>query len=261
MIRIERHDDVVRVDMSTRRSRLAGFSVSAYLVRGMLIDCGFPAASGEFERLLQQERLQGVFVTHAHEDHAGNIEAVARRGIPIAAHRDTLQQTRSPAPLAPYRRFTWGEAQPLRSSVVPFDDESLTMLHTPGHAGDHHVVWDASTRTVFAADLFIGVKVRVAHAHERPRLLVASLRQVLALEPLRVFDAHRGLLPAPLETLRAKVAWTEAMIGEVERLFNDGMPAARIARTVLGRRGMTDVVSAGEYSRVNLVRAVLAEPR
>lgn len=259
MIRIERHADVVRFVMSTRRSRLAGVSVSAYLVSDVLIDCGFPDVAREVDRLLQPEALRGVIVTHVHEDHAGNVEAVARRGIPLAAYPETLAYAREPAPLPAYRRFTWGEPAPLRSSHVPFHPEGLEMLHTPGHSPDHHVVWDASTRTLFSGDLFLGVKVRVAHHDERPRQLVASLRRVLALDPARVFDAHRGLLSAPQESMRAKLAWTEDVIGRIETLANTGMPTDRIARAVLGTKDANDFLSTGQYSRVNLVRAVLVE--
>lgn len=259
MIRTERHGDVVRFEMFSRRSRLIGFSVSAFLVRGSLVDTGFPRVGDEVEQLLAHERLQGVMVTHAHEDHAGNIARVARRGIPIAAHPDTLAHSRTPQPLAPYRRFTWGEPLPLVSPVTPFDPDGLEMIHTPGHSRDHHVVWDSATGTLFAADLFIGVKVRVAHEYEEPRRLVESLKRVVALAPARVFDAHRGLLPDALPAMRAKVAWTEETIGAVERLARDGMPPARIARDVLGRRDRNDHFSRGEYSRANLVHAILHE--
>lgn len=259
MIRTERHGDVVRFEMFSRRSRLVGFSVSAYLVRGTLVDTGFPRVGDEVEQLLANERLQGVMVTHYHEDHAGNIARVARRGIPIAAHPDTLAFSRAPTPLAPYRRFTWGDPLPLVSPVTPFDPDGLEMIHTPGHSRDHHVVWDPSTGTLFAADLFIGVKVRVAHEYEEPRRLVASLKQVVALAPARVFDAHRGLLPDAPSAMRAKIAWTEEMIGRVERLARDGMPPARIARDVLGSRDRNDHFSLGEYSRANLVHAILHE--
>ncbi len=259
MIRTERHDDVTRFDMSTRRSRLAGFSVSAYLVRGVLIDCGFPAVGDEVDALLLRERLEGVIITHFHEDHAGNVEGVAQRGIPIAAHADTMARVRAPIPLAFYRRFTWGEAPALRSPCSPFDPEGLVMIHTPGHSPDHHVVWDSETGTLFAADLFLGVKVRIAHHYERPRQILASLRRVLALEPSRVFDGHRGLVPTPLELLRAKADWTEATIDAVVAAARNGTPAGRIARDVLGARDMNDFISRGEYSRLNLVRAILAE--
>lgn len=259
MIRADRHDDVVQYHMTNRRSRMAGFSVSAYLVRGTLIDCGFPGVGDEVAALLDDTRLHGVIVTHFHEDHAGNIEAVARRGIPFAAHPETVRYMRAPPPLAMYRRFTWGEATPLVSAHLHFDPDGLAMIHTPGHADDHHVVWDASTRTLFSGDLFIGVKVRVAHHYERPRALVASLKRVLALEPRRIFDAHRGPLRAPIDALHAKLEWTEDIIGRVELLARDGMPQARICRTVLGARDMNDFISTGEYSRANLVHAILAE--
>ncbi len=259
MIRTERHHDVTRFDMSTRRSRMAGFAVSAYLVRGVLIDCGFPAVADEVDAVLLRERLEGVILTHFHEDHAGNVEAVVQRGIPIAAHADTLAQVRAPHPLAFYRRFTWGEAPPLRTPCSPFDPEGLVMIHTPGHSPDHHAVWDEETGTLFAGDLFLGVKVRIAHHYERPRQIIASLRRVLQLEPARVFDAHRGLLPDPLPALRAKAEWTESVVARVSAAARNGMPVERIAREVLGARDMNDFVSRGEYSRLNLVRAILAD--
>lgn len=259
MIRSERHGDVVRFEMSSRRSRMTGLTVSCYLVRGVLVDCGFPGVGDEVSRLLDQERLRGVIVTHLHEDHAGNIEAVARRGLPIAARPETLAYARAPEPIALYRRFTWGTARALVSPVTPFDPEDLAVIHTPGHSPDHQVAWDAETRTLFSADLFLGVKVRVAHAYERPRQLVASLSRVLALEPRRMFDAHRGLVPDPIDALRAKTAWIEDFIGRVEARSREGVPASRIAREVLGARALSDYFSAGEYSRVNLVQAVLDE--
>lgn len=259
MIRIERHGDVVRFEMSNRRSRMAGLTVSIFLVRGVLVDCGFPGVGDEVARLLDQGGIRGVVVSHMHEDHAGNIEAVARRGIPIAAHPEALAYARAPAAVALYRRFTWGSPVPLVSPVTPFAPEDLAVIHTPGHSPDHYVVWDAETRTLYSGDLFLGVKVRVAHAHERPRELIASLRRVLALEPQRMFDAHRGLVPDPEGALRAKITWMEELMGEVTARERAGMPARQIAREVLGAKDLSGFVSTGEYSRLNLVRAVLHE--
>jgi glyoxylase-like metal-dependent hydrolase (beta-lactamase superfamily II) len=206
MIRIEKHGDVARLDMSHRRSRLINYSVSAYLVRGVLVDCGFPALHTEFARLLNDERLRGVIITHRHEDHAGNVELVASRGIPIAASPATLASLRAPGKIGFYRRFTWGSMPPLRSPVTPLFVDDLEMLHAPGHSSDHHVVWDSATGTLFASDLFLGVKVRVAHESEDPRRLIESLRLVARLGPERLFDGHRGLVPRPRDALEAKIA-------------------------------------------------------
>jgi endoribonuclease LACTB2 len=256
VIRVERHGDVVRFDMSSRRSRLLGYSVSAYVLRHVLVDCGFPAVGGEVSGLIDHDRLAGLVLTHHHEDHAGNVALLASRGLPVAASPMALRAVRKPAPLLPYRRFAWGTPRPLEGAITPFEPEGMELLPTPGHSDDHVAVWDRDSHTVFAGDLFLGVKVRVAHATENPRRLVESLRRIAALEPDRLFDGHRGLVPDPVARLLAKADWMEEMIAQVERLADDGLSEAAIARTVFGHRTVTDVVSQGEYSRRNLVRAV-----
>jgi hypothetical protein len=121
------------------------------------------------------------------------------------------------------------------------------------------VVWDAEREIVASGDLFLGVKVRVAHAHESPRTLVRSLRVVAALEPRLLLDAHRGAIVNPTETLRAKIAWMEETIGAIESLAARGMGEREIQRRVLGKEAPVGYASAGEYSKISLVRAVLRE--
>ena len=159
MLRIEQHGDVTRLHFASVRSRLVGYSVSAYLVRGVLVDTGFPAVREDVAAVLESRRPRGVIVTHHHEDHAGNIELVASRGIPIAASAATIDAVRDPATMrvGVYRRYTWGTMTALRSSVVPFGAAPLAMVPAPGHSVDHHIVWDADQRTLFSGDLFLGV--------------------------------------------------------------------------------------------------------
>ena len=105
MIRIEQHGDVTRLEMSSRWSRAIGYTASAYLVRGVLIDCGFHGVGREVYAILAETRPRGLLITHYHEDHAGNVERVARLGIPIAASTDTFARLRSPAQST--RRACW----------------------------------------------------------------------------------------------------------------------------------------------------------
>jgi glyoxylase-like metal-dependent hydrolase (beta-lactamase superfamily II) len=256
MLRLEHHDDVIRLHMSTARSRLVGYSVSAYHVRGVLIDTGFADAAPELATYLDEQRLDGVVLTHHHEDHAGNVELVARRGLPVAAHAQTVALVRAPDPYALYRRFTWGVMPRLTSPIDSFAPAGLTLVHTPGHPRDHHVVWDDERGMVFAGDLFLGVKVRVARPEEDPRLHVESLRAVAALRPKRLFDGHRGLVDAPVAALDAKADWMEQTIDRVDRHLDAGWPERRIARELLGTEDLTYYFSAGDLSRLNFVRAV-----
>jgi glyoxylase-like metal-dependent hydrolase (beta-lactamase superfamily II) len=164
---------------------------------------------------------------------------------------------RDVAPIALYRRWTWESMPPLRSAVTPFAPADLALLPAPGHSSDHHVVWDATTRTLFAGDLYLGVKVRVTHPSEDPYRIVESLRAAIALEPARMFCAHRGLVERPVEQLRAKAEWMTETVGEIERRIAAGTADdATIAREVLGRETFTGWISRGEYAHANIVAAV-----
>jgi len=256
MLQVEQHGDVTRFEMTSAASRLVGYSASAYLIRGVLVDCGFHAARREMDAILERERPRGVLITHYHEDHAGNVERLARYGIPIAASTETLTRMRSPAPIRLYRRFTWGSAPPLRSPVTPFEDDRLGLVAAPGHCPDHHIVWDDADGTLFGGDLYLGVKVRIAHPGEDPRVLAATLRQVAALGPTRLFDAHRGYVPNPAPLLEAKADWTEETIAAIERRIVAGAPDSAIVRELFGGESMPGYFSGGDYSRTNFVRAV-----
>jgi glyoxylase-like metal-dependent hydrolase (beta-lactamase superfamily II) len=258
MLRLITHDDVTQLLCSTRTSRSLDYEVSAFAVRGVLVDTAFPDVRSEIERWTAENRPQGALVTHAHEDHAGNVGSLVARGIPIGMAPKTAARLRDPAPTGWYRRICWGVAPALARPVEAFTHPSLELLAAPGHSADHHVVWDAERETVFGGDLFIGVKVRVAHPGEDIRGHVRSLRAIAGLAPRRFFDAHRGVLANPVDALRAKADWMEEMIGAIEDRGRQGWSDRAIRDAVLGREDLTGWISGGDYSRLNFVQSVLA---
>lgn len=261
MLATTRHGDVTRLHMSTATSRAIGYSVSAFVIRGVLVDTGFPAVAREVAGWLEASRPRAAILTHHHEDHAGNAPLIARAGIPIAAADATAAALRAREPIGLYRRIIWGtpDVLPAGARFESFVDSGLRLVPTPGHSADHHAVWDEATGTLFAGDLFLGVKVRLAHPGESPRTLVASLRRMAALEPARLFDAHRGPVADPAAVLRAKADWIEEMIAAVESGIEAGLGDRAIARRVLGREPAEHYVSRGKMSKINFVRAVRRE--
>ena len=133
---------------------------------------------------------------------------------------------------------------------------SFQCIHTPGHSTDHQVIWDAQTGTLFSGDLWLGVRSRVLHASEDPYLIIRSLRAAQALGPSRMFDAHRGLVARPADAIAAKIQWLGDTLQTVERRVSDGWSDRAIVRRVLGGEEMAALVSRGDYSRRNLVKAV-----
>lgn len=256
MMQILRHDEVSELRFSTWRSRSVGFRVSAFVVRGVLVDTGFPDCAGALAQFIATARPDGCLVTHFHEDHSGGVTAVAQAGVPVWMDARTAQRVHRPGRIGLYRRYTWGSPSPI-GSCTPFSPPGeLECIPTPGHSDDHHVVWDRETGTLFGGDLFIGVKVRGSHASEQPRTLVRSLRRVIALRPQRLFDAHRSLVEHPVALLTAKADWLEETIAAIDALIADGLDDAAIARRVLGNDWFNHAFTAGDYTTRNLVRSV-----
>ena len=251
--------DVLRLRARSWQGQLAGYEVSAYVVRGVMVDTGPPHARSAVLRAVDELAPRGVVITHCHEDHAGNTAELAAMGMPLVMDAACERALRTPEQIGLYRHLVWGTPQPLAAPVRPFDPAPFAVLRLPGHTDDHLVVWDAERRILVGGDLFLGVKVRVAHHGESPRRLVESLRAAAALEPRLLLDAHRGAVYDPVPLLRAKIDWMDETIGEITRLAARGLPEHEITRRVLGREELVGVVSRGEYSKREYVRAVLKD--
>lgn len=258
MLEVIPHGDVTELRFSSWRSRSINYAVRAFVVRGVLVDTLAPDARAELATWLESTTLEGAIVTHGHEDHGGNADLLAERGIPLLAAPDTAAILRAPGRIGFYRRYAWGPARPFRGQMQPFADPALTLEPARGHSADHHVVWDAERGTLYGGDLFVGVKVRIVHHDEDLRVQIPVLRALAARDPARLFDAHRGLIERPAAVLRAKADWMEETIAKVERRIADGWSDARIRDEVLGGEEMTGYASFGEYSRLNFVRHVRA---
>lgn len=256
MLRQIPHGDVLELHFSTYRSRSMRYAVSAFVTRDVLVDCGFPSIANDLRHWIAANRLDGAIMTHGHEDHAGNLQVLADLDIPVQMAAATERLAREPGHIGWYRRAVWGRYAPFRGTVKPFAHPALALKSTLGHSPDHQVVWDAERGNVFGGDLFIGVKVRIAHIDEDIRGQVGALRDVASWNPARYFDGHKGLLPNPVKLLTAKADWIEEMIGEIESRVHRGFTDRAILAEVLGGEERTGIVSFGDYSRINFVRSI-----
>lgn len=249
------HGDVTRLRMWNLRSAAVGYDVSAYVVRGVLIDTGFRHVRRHLDAALREIAPRGVIVTHWHEDHAGNAPSLAE-SFPMWMSAYTEDKLRERQRVKFYRHFTWGRPKRLDVELMRFDPAPLEIIHTPGHSPDHHVVFDRERGTLISGDLWLGVKVRVMGRTENPYQIIESLSHAIDLAPDRMFDAHRGSVDKPVQALEAKRSWLLETVGEIERRLDAGDSRRAILKAVLGGEERTAFVSEGEYSRRNLVRTV-----
>jgi glyoxylase-like metal-dependent hydrolase (beta-lactamase superfamily II) len=206
-----------------------------WLIRGRvptLIDAGTGDHRhlGELEQALEGATLAQVIVTHAHSDHAAGVTALAAR-----------------MPEARFLKMRWPDRDsrwPVQWAAVGDGDElnagndSVTVLHTPGHSPDHICLWHRQTRSLFGGDLAIdGTTVWIpASLGGDLGEYLASIERVLALDPARIFPAHGSVIAEPAALLRQYLAHRHERERQVVDALRcgDATPVAIVARIYRG---------------------------
>jgi glyoxylase-like metal-dependent hydrolase (beta-lactamase superfamily II) len=165
------------------------FTSNAFLVTGetaALVDTGanFDVVAAVREHV---DSLDRVYLTHTHEDHVGNVDAV-RDAFGVATWGfDTAQPTVD-------RAIEDGE-------TVQIGDDSYEALHTPGHKNDHLCFYSRGAGVLFAGDLVFanGSFGRTDLAEGDREALIESIDRVRETVDERLGEMHTGHGPSVVE--------------------------------------------------------------
>lgn len=246
-------------------------AVYLYRVGSVVIDSGPPNAWTMIRSALDKsgDRPRDVFVTHHHEDHAGNAGRIAARyGARIFVHDTTFAMLTKPQNIEYYRRLVWGDPHytsfnqaSLETRTVSEDGFEVTAIAAPGHCLDHTVFRIHDHGAVFTADMYVTPRPRVARFDEDVLAGLASIERTAAAMDSHdtLFCAHRGPLHSGKRLLLEKAAWLHELRIRAEDLYlQRAMPIATVTKELLGpREDFLYYATRGDFSRVNLIRGLL----
>jgi glyoxylase-like metal-dependent hydrolase (beta-lactamase superfamily II) len=187
----------IRCLLAPNPGMMTGPGTNTYLIGDrevVVVDPG-PGMDEHVEAILTavgEGRLVGIWLTHAHPDHASAVKELQdRTGAPLWAWPtpNTTYEGRIPGMHAPEHALADGDR-------LVVEAQSYQVLHAPGHASDHVVFFRESDGVLFTGDVVVGFgTVVIAPPDGDLQAYLATLSRLSALQPAIILPGHGDPIP------------------------------------------------------------------
>lgn len=239
--------------------------VYVFLVDGLLIDTAFPRIGKDLSRILKDEVIQKIVVTHHHEDHAGNVEMLKKTlGAKAYGSLRCVELMKNPMRVEPARWMTWG--QPSKAEIMPLNisepirTENFTfeIIEAPGHAEDQICLFEKQKGWLFSADCYLDDHIQVFMRDEKILQHIKTIKKLIQLEFEVLFCSHNVQIKNGKQRLKNKLQFLEDFYGRVEQEYFNGLNEKEImSKLGIKEYSFIKALSMGQLSRQNMIRSTL----
>lgn len=260
------HEEITSWKLGTSWWGKPKIYVHSFLIDGLLIDTGHPYIQKSFLKTLSPERITKVILTHHHEDHSGNVEAIKRQhNIEAYSSSKCVELMQSPPRLEPARRFTWGQNYAADLIVLDYsqkletDSFSFEILHTPGHAVDQISLFEKNKGWLFSGDIFIHDYVKSFMRDENIYQQINSIKELLQLDFDALICNHQPVFKNGKIRLQNKLQFLEDFVGKVSVQFIKTQSVSQTMTVLdLKENHFLKAFSFGQLSMRNMVESVVS---
>jgi len=240
--------------------------VHIYFVDGLLIDTGQRNARRKILDTTNTLNIEKVLVTHHHEDHSGNIGAIAERhGCPVYASEACAQLMKAPPPLSLPQKLSWGSRKAYADIIsvgneIKTKNHRFTVIPIPGHAPDMVALYEADKKWLFPADLYINSYIGYFLKSESIAEQIASTKRILQLDFKVLVCCHNPQMTQAKAQLSKKLDFLESSFEDVAQWYGKGYGAQEIFRALkLKENRLVNTLSGGLLSKMNMVKSIIRD--
>eukprot|EP00128_Syssomonas_multiformis_P012846 Colp12_sorted_trinity150504_noHs@16111 len=246
--------------------------VNLFKIGNTLIDTGPPNQWHHVrEYLKQRPEIDRIFITHHHEDHAGNGYNIMKEfpKIKVFAPQKTVPLVNRKIKIQPYRRVVFGTPPPEGFLPIAIESEKpisledvgmhLVPIATPGHCEDMHCYLIPELGWVFSADLFVTRTPTTLRTDEDVHADTHSMQRVLSHSFSTLMCSHRGPVPDGHTALRDRLHFREGLKDKALRMWEKGAELGTITKKLLGAEDVLTVASGFHFSKRFYIQSLLNE--
>ena len=260
MLEVTRHNDVTVLRSGREVSGKVPYWVNFYYYGNVIFDTGCFWSKEEVRDFFRRRKVEGVLITHHHEDHIG-AASIFRK---VFAPEKSLTLLKNPRKIPEYRQVVWGQPEPANAEPLEdrmcFGDMDVVVIDTPGHDFDH--VCFLVDEKLFSGDLVVSTNQIVCMRQENLIEIIESLKKVLKFK----FEfAYGGPRVASREEVEEYLTYLTDLRKRAEELYAEEKDIEEIVNVLFPNPSkkalMMEFVSGGEWSRENFVQSLLGLQR
>ena len=260
-MQLERYDDLEMARLTVTFG-VQKMHVNVFSIDGLLIDTGPMKKKAEMNDLLRRWDVEQVVITHHHEDHTGLAKYIQDQcHLPIYMHEKGVQLCEGKLNIPFYRKTFWGVNEPFQaepiSQQIRTKQYTWDVIHTPGHADDHIVLYNREKKWLFGGDLYVSSRPKSMFAFESFQPTVESLKRMLELDFDVYFCSHIGILENGRQLIQEKLDYLLHLEKEIIKLDAEGYTPRDIRKMLLPKRHKMHYLTFFENSPMHLIHSVL----